>query len=251
MQVLIGNDYASMSARAADDVMKIIVPLKNPLLCPATGDSPKGLYKEMVGRIIQKNIDTSQWYFIGLDEWLGMNGKDEGSCRYHLNNDLLQPLNIDEKNINFFDGKAKDIHNEIQKTGDFIKAHGGIDVAIVGLGMNGHVGMNEPGTDPSLHSHISEIDKITQEAAQKYFKQNRKITHGITLGIADVMEAAHVILLVNGKEKAVIVQKIVEGQISEQLPAGLLRRHKNFSVYLDEEAASLLEKNRIGNTLIS
>lgn len=242
MQVFIENNYESMSAKAADDVMEIITPIKNPLLCPATGDSPKGLYKEIVSRINQKKIDTSGWYFVGLDEWLGMNGNDEGSCRYHLNNDLLKPLCIDEKNINFFDGRAEDIQNEIRKTGIFIKEHGGIDIAIVGLGMNGHVGMNEPGTDPSLHSHTSEIDKITQQVGQKYFKQNREISRGITLGIADIMEARRVILLVSGNKKAAVVQQILEGEISEQFPASLLRRHKNFCVYLDKEAASLLQK---------
>ena len=242
MQIFIENSYESMSAKAADKIMEIIASIKNPVLCPASGDSPKGLYKEIIERIKQKNIDTSGWYFVGLDEWLGMNENDEGSCRYHLNHDLLKPLSIDEKNISFFDGRAKDVQSEIQKTSNFIKKNGGIDIAIVGLGMNGHVGMNEPGTDPSLHAHISEIDAITQQVGQKYFKQNQEITHGITLGIADIMEATHVILLVSGRKKASIVQRVFEGEISEQIPASLLRTHKNFSVYLDEEVASLLQK---------
>lgn len=242
MKIIIEPNYESMSAKAADDVMKIIALLKNPILCPASGDSPKGLYKEMINRITENKKDISGWYFIGLDEWLGMNEHDEGSCRYHLNNDLLNPLHVHEKNISFFDGKANEIQNEIQKAGSFIIEHGGIDIAIVGLGMNGHVGMNEPGTDPSLHSHTSEIDTITQQVGQKYFKQNREITHGITLGIADIMEARHVILLVSGNKKAAIVQQVLEGEISEKYPASLLRRHKNFIVYLDEEAASYLQK---------
>ncbi len=242
MQIFIENDYESMSAKAADEVLQIIAPLKNPILCPATGDSPKGLYHEMVERIYKKNIDTSGWYFVGLDEWLGMNENDEGSCRYHLSHDLLKPLCIDEKNVSFFDGRAKDIQSEIQKTDNFIKKHGGIDIAIVGLGMNGHIGMNEPGTDPSLHSHVSEIDAITQQVGQKYFKQTKVITYGITLGISNIMEARHVILIVSGSKKAAIVQQILEENISEQLPASLLRRHKSFSVYLDEEAAYLLQK---------
>src|SRR6185437_5945631 len=171
MKIFIENDYESMSAKAADEVMEIIAPINKPILCPATGDSPKGLYKEIIGRINRKKIDVSDWCFVGLDEWLGMNENDEGSCRYHLNNDLLKPLRIDEKHVCFFDGKTKNIENEIQKTSNFIYENGGIDVAIVGLGVNGHVGMNEPGTDPSLHSHISDIDPITQKVGQKYFKQ--------------------------------------------------------------------------------
>jgi glucosamine-6-phosphate isomerase len=242
MEIFIEKDYELMSAKAAGEVMKILIPLKNPVLCPATGDSPKGLYKEMIGRISRKKIDISDWCFVGLDEWLGMNGDDEGSCRYHLNKDLLEPLCIDEKNISFFSGRAKDIQNETRKTDNFIKTHGGIDIAIVGLGMNGHIGMNEPGTDPDLHSHISDIDPITQKVGQKYFKKSREISQGITLGIADIMKARHVILLVSGTKKAAIVQQVLEGEISENFPASLLRKHKNFSVYLDREGASQLSK---------
>jgi len=243
MKVFIEDDYESMSAKAADEVMEIIASLKKPVLCPATGDSPKGLYKEMIGRITRNKTDVSNWYFVGLDEWLGINQHDEGSCRYHLNNDLLEPLCIDEKNVSFFDGRAKDIQDEIRNAGSFIQEHGGIDIAIVGLGMNGHVGMNEPGTDPNLHSHVSDIDVITQQVGQKYFKKSREISQGITLGIADIMKARHVILLVSGNKKAAIVQQILEGEISEDFPASLLRRHENFSVYLDEEAASRLSKS--------
>jgi len=242
MKIFIENDYESMSAKAADEVMEIIAPINKPVLCPATGDSPKGLYKEIIGRINRKKIDVSDWCFVGLDEWLGMNENDEGSCRYHLNNDLLKPLRIDEKHVCFFDGKTKNIENEIQKTSNFIYENGGIDVAIVGLGVNGHVGMNEPGTDPSLHSHISDIDPITQKVGQKYFKQKKEITRGITLGIADIMEARHIILLVSGKKKSMIVQRILMEEITPQLPASLLRNHTDFSVYLDKEAAQFLQK---------
>jgi galactosamine-6-phosphate isomerase len=243
MRIFIEKDYELMSAKAADEVMQIIETLKNPVLCTATGDSPKGLYKEMISRVQNKNIDTSGWYFVGLDEWLGMNENDEGSCRYHLNNDLLKPLHASEKKVCFFDGNAKNIQNEIDKTELFIKEHSGIDIAIVGLGMNGHVGMNEPGTDSALYSHISEIDPITQKVGQKYFKKKQNLTRGITLGIANLMETRKVILLVSGSKKAEIVQKVLEEEISELVPASFLRRHKNFSVYLDEEAAVVLSKS--------
>jgi len=117
---------------------------------------------------------------------------------------------------------------------------GGITAAIVGLGMNGHVGMNEPGTSPELYSHIAEIDTETQKVGQKYFKEQQHLSHGLTLGIASLMKARHIILLVNGAKKAQIVQKVLEGEISESLPASLLRKHPDLKVYLDKEAASML-----------
>lgn len=242
MQLFISDTYETMSAQAAEAVMQKITSKRNGLLSPASGDSPTGLYKELVNGLDNKKIDISGWYFVGLDEWLGMNGNDEGSCRFHLNNQLFNPLHISENNICFFDGKTKDPKAECDKVENFITEHGGIDVAIVGLGMNGHIGMNEPGTSPSLHSHVTEINAITQQVGQKYFKEKTLISKGITLGIANIMEARNVILIVSGKKKAEIVSQVLEGKISEELPASLLRNHPNFSVYLDAEAANFLQK---------
>ena len=242
MTILVEKDYHLMSAKAAEDIMKVLHTLKNPLICPATGDSPKGLYHEMIKQINDRKTSISHWNFVGLDEWVGMNGKDEGSCRFHLDNDLLNPLNVKQNNICFFDGRSSDLQEEITKTNDFIKTNGGIDLAIAGLGLNGHIGMNEPGTDPSLHAHISEIDTITQQVGQKYFSKHQDISRGITLGIKDIMEAQQVILLISGFKKAEIARAILEDEISTQLPGSFLRNHPNCTVYLDEAAVSLLKK---------
>jgi galactosamine-6-phosphate isomerase len=169
-----------------------------------------------------------------------MNGKAEGSCRFHLNNELFNPLEIPAERICFFDGRADNLEMECTEVENFIKTHGGIDVAIVGLGMNGHVGMNEPGTSASLRSHVADIDPVTQKTGQKYFKEQRQLTHGVTLGLATLMEATHIILLVNGGHKAQIVKQVLEGDISETPPASLLRNHAGLKVYLDSEAAAML-----------
>jgi galactosamine-6-phosphate isomerase len=242
MQLFISDTYETMSAKAAEAVVQKISSQPKGLLSPASGDSPTGLYKELVNQLNNKKIDISGWKFVGLDEWLGMNGNDEGSCRFYLNNQLFNPLHISGNNICFFDGKAKDLNNESDTVEKFINENGGIDIAIVGLGLNGHVGMNEPGTSPSLHSHVAEIDPLTQQVGQKYFKEKTHISKGLTLGIANLMEAKNVMLIVSGSKIAEIVRQVLEDEISEQLPASFLRNHKNFAVYLDAEAASLLEK---------
>jgi len=243
MEIIIDQDYESMSAKAAEQVLKLIKNVDKPLLCIATGDSPKGFYKCIIEKVRKENIDISNWHFVGLDEWMGMNITDEGSCRYHLENDLLRPLNVPENRVCFFDGSARDIQNEIEKTENFIKEQGGIEVAIVGLGMNGHVGMNEPGTDPASHSHISTIAEETQKVGQKYFTKAQMLSKGITLGIADIMDARNVILLINGAKKGRIAQQVLEEEISPGLPASLLRRHKHYTVYLEKEAAQFLQKS--------
>lgn len=240
MKIFTGDTYEAMSWQAASDIISLTQTLKKPVLCTASGDTPAGLYKELVNEVHQKKIDVSGWYFVSLDEWVGLNGDDEGSCRFHLNNQLFNPLQVAKDNIGFFDGKEKDLNNECQNVENFITEHGGIDIAILGLGMNGHVGMNEPGTSSTLRSHITELDNQTKKIGQKYFMKEQQLSKGITLGLATFMEAGTVILLVSSLHKAEIVQKVLEGEISEQIPASLLRRHPGLRVYLDKEAASLL-----------
>ena len=239
MKVFIESDYAGMSQKAFHDTMAELERNPAPLISPASGASPAGLYKLLV----KEKPKTSGWHFIGLDEWVGMNGSDEGSCRWHLNRELFNPLGIKDDHICFFDGRAEHLIEECLATERFIEHRGGIDLAIIGLGMNGHAGMNEPGVDPLLHSHIVELHAQTIASAQKYFTSFTPLEKGISLGIANLMEAKSVFLLVSGKEKAAIVKQVLEGEISAAVPASLLRTHNNFSVYLDKDAASLLQKN--------
>jgi galactosamine-6-phosphate isomerase len=242
MRLFVYDSYENMSAKAAEAVMQLIESRDNPVLCTASGDSPAGLYKELIRKIGNNQTDISSWYFIGLDEWIGMNGNDEGSCRFHLNNDLFHRLKVPENNIAFFDGRTNDAEWECKRIDQLIKEHNGIDIAIVGLGMNGHVGMNEPGTSPFLHSHVAEIDPITQQVGQKYFKEKKQIPAGLTLGIANLMEAKNVMLVVSGPKKAQVLKEVLEEEFSGNLPASILRNHPGFSVYADAEAASLLKK---------
>ncbi|MDP9230497.1 MAG: glucosamine-6-phosphate deaminase [Bacteroidota bacterium] len=240
MQVFITDTYKALSEQAANDVVQLMRSRNNPLLCAASGDTPAGLYKEIVDKVNKNELDISDWSFAGLDEWVGMNENDEGSCRFNLNDQLFRPLKIAANKISFFDGKANDLHKECEDVESFILQKGGIDVAILGLGMNGHIGMNEPGTSPALRSHVTALDPITQKVGQKYFKEKQQLTAGITLGLATLMESSYIILLVSGSHKAEIVKKILEEEISEQLPGSLLRNHPSLKIYLDAEAARLI-----------
>ena len=242
MEISISRTYKELSKQAANDVIQHMQASANKLLCIASGDTPAGLYEEIVNEATNHQLDISNWKFVGLDEWTGMNGTDEGSCRYHLNRQFFHPLKIKEENICFFDGRAKDLKEECASTENFIQQHGGIDVTILGLGLNGHIGMNEPGTPIHLPSHIAAIDSETQKAGQKYFNSPRQLLQGITLGLANLMEARHVILLVSGAHKGGIVKRILEEKISEQLPASLLRQHASVKIYLDAEAAQLIQQ---------
>ena len=240
MEIRIFSSYDELSKQAAEDLIASLQSVGNPLVCVASGNSPEGLYKALVQKVKNNEADLSSWDFVGLDEWAGMNGGDEGSCRFHLNNQFFNPLQITEERICFFDGRADNAEEECMRVENFIQQHNGIDAAILGLGMNGHVGMNEPGTSPSLRSHLAEIDPLTQQVGQKYFSQPKKLSHGLTLGIATLMGAKQVMLIVNGESKAAIVQKILKEKVSEQLPASLLRNHPRFTIYLDKAAAQFV-----------
>jgi glucosamine-6-phosphate isomerase len=238
MNISIADSYEALSREVADEVISHLNKSEHPLFCPASGDTPTGLCTEIVKRHQQGIIDAHKWYFVGLDEWQGMNGEDEGSCRNYLDKHLFTPLEIKENHIGFFDGKAADPENECHRVEQFITANKGIDVIVLGLGLNGHIGMNEPGTSPLLHSHVSELAAVTKEVGQKYFKSQTSLSHGLTLGIASIMKAKHVILMVNGEKKASIVKKVIEGEITNDVPASLLRKHSSFSLFMDKAAAA-------------
>lgn len=240
MEIIVADTYNDLSQQAAGDVIQLMQLRKQPLICVASGDTPAGLYKNLTDKFDKRKLDISGWSFIGLDEWVGMNGDDEGSCRFHLNDQLFHPLHIADDAICFFNGRAKDLNKECEVTEIYIRQQGGIDVAILGLGMNGHIGMNEPGTSPSSRSHIAALDPITQKTGQKYFKKEQILKEGITLGLATLMESKHIILIVSGSHKAEIIKRMLEGEISEQVPASLLRKHPGLKIYLDKDAAKLI-----------
>ncbi len=241
MKIIVEDTYENMCNTALKDLLQLTAQYSSPLICSASGDSPKGLYNQLTNAVQQQQIDTSDWHFVGLDEWAGMNGNDEGSCRFHLNNQLFNPLNVPEEKCCFFDGRAANLQLETRRVEEYIQTHGGIDIAIIGLGMNGHVGMNEPGTPIYLGCHIAEIDLETQEIGQKYFNHPQTLTHGLTMGIANLMQARSILLLVSGNRKARIVKEVLEAEISAQIPATILRNHPGCIIYLDKEAASLTQ----------
>lgn len=243
MNIVISEDYDSLSKKAAKELVELVQHTDSPLICVPSGDTPVGLYRELVQQHQNKSIDTSNWCFVSLDEWMEMNSGDEGSCTYYLRQQLLVPLRVSETNLFLFDGRSHNPQQQCENMEAFIKQKGGIDVAILGLGLNGHIGMNEPGTSITQRTHISEIAPLTQQTGQKYFKEARQLSQGLTLGIATLMEAKHILLLINGEKKAGIVKEVIEGPVSKAVPASLLQQHPNVTVYLDKAAAQMLTQS--------
>lgn len=242
MKLFIADNYEELSRQAAIDLVELTSTSNNPIVCVASGNTPEGLYKELVEKVKNKEINVDGWHFLGLDEWVGMNGNDEGSCRFFVGNHLLFPLNVTHDKIIFFDGRATDLQLECTRVEDFIHKYAHIHVSILGMGLNGHIGMNEPGTSVNIRSHVCELHPITQKVGQKYFTKEQQLTNGITLGLGTILESEHIILLISGKLKASIVKEALEGDISENVPASLLRTHPGLRIYLDKDAAQLLSQ---------
>lgn len=241
MNIKIAATYQAMSWQAAYDLVQLLKSKEKPLICVASGHTPAGLYQELIKIIRQQQLDVSSWNFIGLDEWAGMNAGDSGSCQFHLHQQLFEPLGISQQQICFFNGRTEDGEAECRRVEAFIAQNGGIEVAILGLGLNGHIGMNEPGTPATTRSHVASIDALTQQIGQKYFSTPQTLSQGLTLGLATLLEAKHLLLLVNGTHKASIVKQVLSQQPSPALPATLLASHPGLTFYLDKEAAQLLQ----------
>lgn len=240
MKLFIKDTTESMAVAVADRLDECLRAIPAPLFCPASGDTPAALYREMVGRAKRDMLDVSHWHFVGLDEWVGMNGGDEGSCRYYLNRGLFEPLGVGEERICFFDGRAADLGEECAAVRNFIGKWGCIDAVILGIGLNGHVAMNEPGADPAWRSHVATLHPVTQATGQKYFNSQTPLERGITIGLRDLLDARHIFLLATGELKAGIIQKMLEGPVTREVPASLLRDHPGLEVWLDARAAAKL-----------
>ncbi len=243
MNQLICKDYDKMSRAAADLVIGQVKRKPNSLICFPSGDSPSGMFKYLVSDSLEGKVDFSECYFVGLDEWVGMGKDDEGSCTQFLLAHFFTPANINPAKTMFFDAKAADLDASCRAMDDFIKFHGPLDMMIVGIGMNGHIGLNEPGTNFDLYAHHAPLDPVTISVGQKYFKQQTVLHEGITLGLKYLQEAKMPVLIVSGSKKANIIAQALHGKVSNVLPASIFQMLSSAVVILDESAASGLNNN--------
>jgi galactosamine-6-phosphate isomerase len=242
MELIIEKDYEGMSARAAAFIVDTIRSKPDALLCLAAGDTPRLAYS-LIGEIASKNnTDLSQCKFISLDEWVGIPPENEGSCQYFLRSTVFGPLKIAEKNIHLFDALSTDLKTECRMMDEFILRNGGIDLIVVGVGRNGHIGFNEPGVPFEQYSHVVDLDNTTKTVGQKYFRENTSLQKGITLGLQYLLEAKRAVMIANGNKKAEVIRMAIEDDISPAMPASVIRKHHNSITIVDKEAASLLKQ---------
>jgi glucosamine-6-phosphate deaminase len=241
MKISIYNTNDDMSKAAADLVAAQLAEKPTSLIVFPSGESPSGMLKYLVQYANEGKADFSQCTIIGLDEWVGMDERDYGSCKHYLHTNFFNHLDLDPERVVMFDAKAEDLEAECGRINTFIAEHGGLDLMIVGIGMNGHLGLNEPGTSFDLYAHLSELAPITVEVGQKYFKQETVLTQGITLGLKHLSEAKMAVLIASGEKKASIIAESLQGHISPDVPASILQNIPHACILLDKGAASKLE----------
>lgn len=226
-----------LASAAATFISDNLLTDAKPLLCAASGDTPSGTYKKIIEYQEQGKFSIDNCFMLSLDEWTGLNSDDPGSCGYSIKEQLTAPLDWPDTNTCFFDGRASDLKTECLRVERYLDEKGPITVAILGLGLNGHIGLNEPGTDPALRSHITSLDPSTAKTGQKYFDAPQELNGGVTLGIANLLEAKHLLLLVTGAHKREIVKRLINSELDPLLPCTHFKEHPSFHVYIDQDAA--------------
>jgi 6-phosphogluconolactonase/glucosamine-6-phosphate isomerase/deaminase len=176
---------------------------------------------------------------LGLDEWLGVGQDETGSCAQMLYDDFFTPMGFRPDQISVLDGKAENPINEIQKANRLVDELG-IDFALLGIGMNGHVGLNEPGFNPDTRAQLVDLSETTRRVMKKYFGKETSVTQGITLGFSQLLEAKKIVLMATGERKATIVKEIVDSEISIVLPATVFKRRTDVQFYVDGAAGKRL-----------
>ncbi|MEZ0537578.1 glucosamine-6-phosphate deaminase [Caldicellulosiruptoraceae bacterium PP1] len=239
MDIKIFESYHELSKQIAIIIANIVKNKPNAILCLAAGHTSLGIFEEMIKLSNEGYVSFDKCIFVSLDEWAGLGKGDDGSCIDFMYNNLFIPLKINNENIVFYDGKAN-LQNECNKIDSYLKDNGPIDFMLLGLGMNGHIGLNEPGVSFDKYSHIVELDNTTKIVGQKYFNKETTLSYGITMGFLHIKEAKQVILAVSSKNKAEIVKKLLDSEPNFLLPASYLKNLSNCSLYLDKDAAMLI-----------
>ena len=237
MKIIIDNEE-NIARRAARRYVELLREKPDAILGGATGSTPLGLYAELARLCKAGEISFARARSFNLDEYVGLDGSHDQSYRYFMNENLFKHIDIDLANTRVPDGINTAIAAEYDRE---IEAAGGIDLQLLGIGVDGHIGFNEPGTPWDSVTHVVELTENTREVNSRFFASLDEVpTHAVTMGIKTVMNARSIILMAIGKSKADIVRAFIQGPVTTEVPASILQLHPDVEVYLDPEAAALL-----------
>ncbi len=226
------RDYEEISRQAAARVIAVAASKSDLLLCAPAGNSPTGLYRELAGEAERSPHLFRSLRIVKLDEWLGLPASDAATCEHFLKARLLEPLAIAAERYIAFDSEAEDPLRECARVQGELERRGPIDLCILGLGKNGHVGLNEPGP-LQPRCHVAKLSDETLKHAMMSARES-KPTRGLTLGIGDILHARKIVLLVTGEGKRPVISRFLDGAVTTDLPATLLWLHHDLEIFLDD-----------------
>lgn len=241
MRVIIAEDYEEMSKKAAAMVSSQVILKHDSVLGLATGSTPLGMYKELIKLNENKDVDFSDVVTFNLDEYYKLDKENDQSYYYYMNNNFFSHINVKKENTHILNGVTKDIDAECKNYEQMIKDHGGIDIQVLGIGANGHIGFNEPDVNFEAETHLVKLDERTIEANSRFFASKDDVpTTALSMGIKTIMQSKRIILLANGEGKADAIYKTVKGKICPEVPASILQLHPDATIIVDKAAAKLL-----------
>lgn len=222
----------------AKDIFDLISKKNDCVLGLATGSTPLGIYKILCDRL-KDNVSFKNVKTFNLDEYYGLDKNDINSYHYFMFSNLFSKIDINLNNTFF----PSDIEgSDYSLYDDLIDKFGGIDYQILGIGRNGHIGFNEPGTSFSSLTHITELQESTiNDNSRFFFSKNDVPTRAVTMGLKTIMKAKKIVIIAFGENKALAIKRLVNGMIDEKMPASILKNHKNVTLYLDEEASKKIK----------
>ena len=225
------DTYAELSKIAADLIAEQVKTKPDCVLGLATGSSPVGTYKNLIKMYENGELDFSRVTSVNLDEYVGLDGENDQSYRYFMDHNLFSHININKENTHVPSGKAEDLKAEGLRYDAFIKSLGGIDLQLLGLGLDGHIGFNEPDEFFTAETHKVTLDESTIEANARFFASKDDVpTKAITMGMLSIMQAKKILLIANGEKKWDILQKAFYGPITTFVPASILQLHPDVTV---------------------
>lgn len=243
MEIIIKEDAESCSVAAAGLVEHTVREKPSAVLGLATGSTPLALYRELIRKHKEESLDFSLVTTFNLDEYVGLAADHYASYNYFMQENFFSGVNVNPDRIHIPDGLAKDIPAFCEQYEYSINKAGGIDIQILGIGTDGHLGFNEPTSSLQSRTRIKTLVEQTREDNKRFFKDGEEVPyHVITMGIGTIMEAKTCLLLAFGETKAEAVRDMIEGPLSAMVPGSILQMHPNVKIVIDEAAASLLKK---------
>lgn len=241
MRILHARDYDHMSRQAANIISAQIILKPDCVLGLATGSSPIGTYRQLVSWYKKGDLDFSQVRTFNLDEYENLDISSDQSYIYFMHHNLFDYVNIDTCRIGIPHATGSDPEKECRRYDEWIRSLGGIDLQLLGIGLNGHIGFNEPGDSFLRGTHLVELTDSTIQANKRFFAGEKDVPRrAYTMGVYDIIQAKRIVMIASGAEKADIIREAFFGPVTPRVPASILQLHRDFTLVADEAALSKL-----------